>query len=62
MKQWLRLLLVPINITSPKIYNNIVMKYSLFKIPSQLNKGLFNKLEFIISPMLKPQLYIIQCF
>jgi hypothetical protein len=35
----------------------------LSKIPSQLNKGLFNKLESIISLVLKPQfcfLYVIQ--
>jgi len=38
-----------------------MMKYSLFKIPSQFNKGLFKKLEYIISLVL-PQLYIIQCF
>jgi len=39
-----------------------MMKYSLFKIPSQFNKGLFNKLESIISLVLKPHIYVIQCF
>jgi hypothetical protein len=36
----------------------IMMKYSLFTIPSQFNKGLFNKLESIISLVLKPHIYM----